>query len=349
MGVPVRLHLFLLLLVAFMFGADWNPNESNSNLLAGTAMVTTIVLFLSLVFHELAHVFAAQSLGGHVNSLLLMPWGGNSDLSMPNGGQARAIVHLAGPFANGMLFLLATAMLVQTDHSSIWNLVNPLEPHWLDVSNWNVSVIEIICWVNFQLTLVNLLPCFPFDGAGFLRSIIAALNVDLPKYRIETGIKLIGRATSLGLIGLAWFIREYDPSGSVLPEPAWMLLLMVGISLFFSAEYSQFLETSANEADWDEMRELGYESLYNDTTFLDFTEEQEENIVYSQWLQEKQEARREAELQIEAEEEARADEILKKLHSSDFASLSDEEKSLLQRVSSRIRQRRDQTSPKSSA
>ena len=68
----------------------------------------------------------------------------------------------------------------------------------------------------------------------------------------------------------------------------------------------------------------------------------EDNSAYSQWLSEKQEARREDEFKKEQEEDKRADQILEKLHNGGIASLHDEEKLILDRVSARIRRRRQQ-------
>lgn len=339
-GIPVRLHLFLLLFVIVIFGAEWNHGKSNDNLLFGTAMVTTLVLLGSIILHELAHAFALTSLGGHVNNFILMPWGGNSDFVLPPGGQSRAVIYLAGPFANGVLFLFATALLVQSEHASLAKLVNPLVPHHFAAAEWQQSLISIVSWVNFQLMLVNLLPCFPFDGASIVRSSISVFNVEMPKYRVESGIKLIGNAVAFGLIGMAWFVRDFHIPNNVL-DPPWLVFLLLGVSLLFAARYSLHIETAATETEWDEMEEMDYDSIYNESSFFEFTGETD-NIAYSQWLQEKQEARRETELRREEEEDRQADEILKKVQVDGLSSLTEEEKSLLDRVSSRIRRRRQQ-------
>ena len=57
----------------------------------------------------------------------------------------------------------------------------------------------------------------------------------------------------------------------------------------------------------------------------------DDDSAYSQWLSEKQEARREDEFKREQEEDARADQILEKLHNGGIACLHDEEKLILER------------------
>lgn len=336
-GIPVRVHLLLFLLIATAFGMEWNGSSGNTNLFIGTAMVTVLVLIASIVLHEAAHVFALHNLGGHVNSVVLMPWGGNSEFILPPTGQARAIVYLAGPFVNGVVFLFGTALLVQSDHSTLANLINPFDPHRFDPSKWRFSFTEIVTWVNFQLMLINLIPCFPFDGAGVVRSWIAAMNFDLPKLRVESAIKLIGNAVAFAFFGLAWFIGDL-PHGPI--HPTWIVFLLLAITLLFSSNYSMHVETREEEGEWDDIEDMDYDSVYSESSFFDFSNDTE-NTAYSQWLQEKQEARREIETRKDEEEDLRADEILKKLHNGGIKSLTDEERSILDRVSARLRRRRE--------
>ncbi len=342
-GIPVRVHMLFYLFIAVIFGADWNYTSSNSNFFVGTAMVTFMVLCISLAIHEIAHIFALNNLGGHVSSIVFMPWGGDSEFVLPENGNARALIHLSGPFANAAIVALGTTLLVQSDHSTLVHLLNPFDPKRFDAANWQISLTEIITWVNFQLFIVNLIPCFPFDGAKIVRAIIASINIDQTKVRVESAIQLIGNAIAFGFIGMAYVVRGADirfgPIG-----PTWLLFLLIGIALLFASKYSFHMETRENEADLDdETEDVDYDSgVYGgDSTFFDFSEHSE-NTAYSQWLQEKQEARRDVELRKEVEEDRRADDILKKLHHGGISSLSDEERLILDRVSARIRRRRQQ-------
>jgi Zn-dependent protease len=260
---------------------------------------------------------------------------------LPDSGPARAVVYLAGPFINGAVFLLGTILLLQNENSTLTELVNPFAPHWFDAANWQVSLAAIVTWVNFQLMLVNMIPCFPFDGANIVRSLIDTLNVDLPKYRVESAIKVIGHAVAFALIGLAWIFRHYSTGSSLPIQPTWLLFLLFGITLLFSAQYSLSRETQTEDSDWDDVEDMDYDSIYNESSIFDFSDDTE-NSAYSQWLSEKQDERREEQRRIEVEEDRRADEILKKLHGGSLSSLTEEERSILDRVSARIRRRRQQ-------
>ncbi len=334
-GVPVRVHALFFLFIAVIFCVEWNHNDAQSMLL-GTAIVTSLVLFVSVLIHELAHVFAISNLGGSVNTIVLTPWGGNSDLTLPSQPSSRTLVHLFGPFVNCAIFLLGAALLIQTNNADLESLINPFHPQAFHTATWEVCLLKIVTWINFQLMIVNLIPCFPFDGAGAVRSTVSSLNIDIPVSRVEAAVRVMGNAVALTMIGLAWLLRD-QTHGPI--EPIWFLLVTAGIALYFAARYSYFLETSDFDPQWDEM-EMGieHESLFDESSF--FPLEHSENTAYSKWLVEKQEARMRDELRIEQEEQDRSDKILAKLHSEGMNSLSEEERSLLQRVSERIRRKR---------
>lgn len=338
LGVPVRLHLFLFLFIVLLFGLEWNIAGS-TNIATGTAMATVVVLLGSILIHELAHAFAISNLGGHVNNFVLVPWGGNSDFALPPGANSRAVIHFAGVFANGMIVCMCAGLLIQSDQGTLTELINPLRPHRFDLANWEVSFFKIVTWVNFQLMIVNLLPCYPLDGAKMVRAMIDTAEIDLPRVRVETAIKLIGHMVAFAFIGSAWICGDLDIEAPI--QPIWLPMLLIGITLLFTAKYSLHVETNRAGGDWDELEDMDYGSIYSETAFFDLDDEVD-GTEYSQWLQEKQEARREIDTRIEMEEEKLADKILDKLHKDGISSISDEEQLILQRVSERIRRRREE-------
>ena len=332
LGVPVRIHAIFFLFVAVIFAVQWSHMPSSPADMFGTALATALVLLISVIVHELAHVFAIANLGGDIHTLVLTPWGGNSEWTLPAQAPSRALVYVFGPFISLAIFLMGASLLIQTNNAGIEELINPLRPLAFTTEAWEVSLIRIVTWVNFQLLLVNLLPCFPFDGAGFVRSIIHSLNTDLPAVRVESAISVMGNAVALTLMGLAWLSQDYNP-GPI--RPTWFLLLSVGIILHFASRYSFHRETTHLDSPWDDSDDFGldHESMFEDSAF--FSLDQPENAAYSKWLVEKQEARMQDELRMEQEEEERSDAILEKLHHHGLKSLSEEDRTLLHRVSER--------------
>ena len=121
------------------------------------------------------------------------------------------------------------------------SFMNPFQPNVYMFSDGAVSLIKIIAWVNFQLLVVNLIPCFPFDGAELVRSMLELLQLDDSKLRSESAIMVIGNGCAFGLIGFAWLLYG-QKTGPV--EPVWFIMLAAGISMYFAARYSLDQETA---------------------------------------------------------------------------------------------------------
>jgi Zn-dependent protease len=336
-GVPVRVHALFLLFLAVIFCVDFNSPSTSSNGILATAIATAGILIVSVVLHELAHIFAIHNLGGHVNSVMFMPWGGNSDFDYPTQSSAKLISSLAGPFVNFAVFMFGAVLLLQSTEISFREIIHPFRTHSFHTSDVPSSLIMIGTWVNFQLFVANLIPCFPFDGANVLRTLFGLFYSAVPQYRIESAIRVTGTAVAFTLVGFAWVLRDYQ-AGPV--EPIWFVLLVMGICLYFAAAYSFDRETEEDVTDWDEAHTaLGLsDSFVESPSFFVFGDS--DDPEYSKWLVEKQEARMRDEMMREQREIELADEVLEKLHQSGIESLTSDEKLLLQRVSERLRRKR---------
>lgn len=334
MGIPVRVHMTFFLFIAAIFAIQSNYTGQNT---VGTAIVTVICLIVCILLHELAHIFALTNLGGHVNNIVFTPWGGNSEFSLPDTTRSQTMVHLAGPFFSGCLFALGACVLIQTNKAELADLIVPFRPTPFVMNQWEVSMLKIATWINFQLLAVNLIPCFPFDGSGAMRALIGRISDGVSVVRRESTLLVIGQATGLTMVGCGWFLVGYE-GGPV--QPVWFLFVISGITLIFTARHAYYQQLALLDDQWDDEDESTYDAIYGDSSFFDFPDSDPDN--YSQWLIEKQEERERLEREHEDREAQAADNILKKLHSSGIESLTEEEKGILNRVSARIRSRRRQ-------
>jgi Zn-dependent protease len=351
-GMPVRVHLFLVLFFAVILGIELSSGSLVQPIAIGTGIVTIAVVLVCVIAHELAHWYAVTNLGGYVSRWTLLPWGGGSDFELEDRSErANFVAHAAGPFANGVLFSLGATLLIQAGESSLADLTNPFRPHAFHFETSAASIMKIATWVNFQLLFVNLMPCFPFDGAAMMRSLIRLANESLPQIRVESAIMVMGHACAFTMIGLSLLIREY----SLGPIPSgWMLMTLAGIMLFYSARFAFFDQMKFPSDEWDENAAGSpdyLDSIYEEISRLededfhddfdsDFDNGQSSQMPYSQWLTEKQEARLQREQALEQSEDQLADEVLEKLHGDGLDSLSDDERDLLSRVSERLRRKR---------
>lgn len=347
-GVQVNIHVMFFLTVAFIFAVQWKYAHTLTHDQMGTALVTSLVLLMSVVAHEIGHMFALVNLGGgRVNQILLTPWGGNSDVELPANPWAQLIVTAAGPFVNLAIFMFSAALLLQTNMASLQDIINVLRPHSFDASAGAVSLFKIAAWVNFYLFAVNLIPCFPFDGAQLVRSSLELLELNVSKLRSECAIMVLGNGVAMGIVGLAFFLLDFD-HGPV--RPVWFFVLTAGITLYFSARYSFEVESKKALASYSN-QEWDFDRLASDAAFYGVSDDYhsslddpsgEDMISQSQWMTEKQEARQRELAEQEYQEDRKADEILEKLHIGGMGieGLNPEERAILNRVSDRLRRRR---------
>lgn len=175
-GIPVRVHpLFWLL--ALLLGSS----AGNYMLI----LVWIIVVFVSILIHELGHSFMMRFYGQ--NSFIILHMAGG--LAVPTGGRwgkvavnpnQQILISLAGPFAG---FLLAAIVLVVVSAmggiiSVNWFLfIIPLPNAGLPDSSWIVnSTISMLLWVNIFWGLINLMPIFPLDGGNVARQIFIKVD-----------------------------------------------------------------------------------------------------------------------------------------------------------------------------
>ena len=342
-GVPVRIHVSLLLFAALIFGIQWQHSAANAAVVPTTAIATIVALLVGILIHELAHIFAATNLGGAPCHIILTPWGGNSILTMPTALRSQAVIFSAGMFANAMTFLVTATILVQLENVDIRALMNPFKP-FLFEGEGAVAFLKILCWTNFQLFAINLLPVAPFDASQLVRTLIYGYNSHQDREKLEAGVMVVGHLVALALFVAAAFLRGYN-EGPI--KPTWLILVCGGIALLFNSRYEFFRRMSLarqwhqqENDDFDEFEE--YDSVYDDDFDDLFSYDDDETESISQWLREKQEDRERIEREIELEEERRVDSILERLHRSGLESLSDEDRELLQRVSDRYRRQRRQ-------
>lgn len=144
-GFPVEVHWPFWLTAALLSGAAYANNpEAITGMIIGM-----VVIFVSIIVHELGHAFAMRHFGERQPEITLHAFGGYARGSHWRSRTEQIIISLAGPAAGGALGLLA------------WMLWGP----WLADSNrWLALTIYQFMIINFVWTIFNLLPIYPMDG-----------------------------------------------------------------------------------------------------------------------------------------------------------------------------------------
>jgi stage IV sporulation protein FB len=181
-GIPIRVHVLFLLLVAALALAP------STGLLEFVALG---VLVVSVVLHELGHALVAQRFGIRVVDITLWPLGGLARLShIPESSRVEACIAIAGPAVNVVLALIAAPFFVFGIVSSPEDSILALIPFAFVV-------------VNSFMAAFNLLPAFPTDGGRLVRAWFARRH---SWYEATARAVWIGRvvAVAIAAIGIAW-------------------------------------------------------------------------------------------------------------------------------------------------
>lgn len=301
--------------------------------------MTVVVVLAMAILHELAHAFAATTLGGRLRELVITPWGGQSDILLPLLPREQLLVHAAGPFFNAAVFAIGALLLTMTGQESFWRLIDPLRPFPLQAGTVEISLIKITTWVNFQMLVVNLIPAFPFDASRIIRSGVLSYNPRTPTLNLEGAIMGMGITSGLLMFLFAWLCRDLN-YGEI--QPTWFVLVITGLLLIFSARYGYHLKVVETQKELQVFDEyVNYEMLDDDLDFQEpWLSEYEEDAI-ADWLHDQQPRRDNAERSVAIDEETRVDAILKKVHEQGSENLTEEEKEFLNRISQQYRRRRE--------
>lgn len=159
LGIPLLIDTswFLILwLVTFYYASVWQQESwaADWGWVAGFAMA--ILLFVSVLLHELGHSLVARAQGIKVNSITLFLFGGIASIDQESKTPGQAFqVAIAGPSVSFSLFLIL--LLV--------NAVLPLSPPVQ-------RVVQELAGINGLLAIFNMIPGLPLDGGQALKSIV---------------------------------------------------------------------------------------------------------------------------------------------------------------------------------
>ena len=141
------------------------------------SLLWLVILFTSVVVHELAHSLVARRRGGEVHEILLFPLGGISKMeSLPETPGDELAIAAAGPLTS--LALGAGALLLALAAGATVMPVDLIGGAWL----------ARVGWMNLLLGVFNLLPAFPLDGGRVLRAVLERRHDLLRATRTATRI-----------------------------------------------------------------------------------------------------------------------------------------------------------------
>ena len=177
-GIEVGVHyswLIIFVLMTWSLSTFVFPREPTLPRLPNLdywilGIATTLLLFISVLIHELAHSFVAKARGLEARSITLFIFGGVSNLS----GDAKSaatefLVAVVGPITSFALAAIAYGVALFVDEPRI------------------AVVAAYLVFINFTLGLFNLIPGFPLDGGRVLRAVLWGATHSLRKATVWSG------------------------------------------------------------------------------------------------------------------------------------------------------------------
>ncbi len=152
-------------------------------------IIAALMIFVSVLIHELAHSLVARRKGIPVNNITLFILGGVSNLEdEPRQPSAEFAMAIVGPLTSFVLALIFFGLSYIPQSSG-----SP-----------GAAMLSYLALINLFLGAFNLLPGFPLDGGRVLRSIIWGSTGNLVK---ATNIaSIVGQIFGWTLIGIGLFI-----------------------------------------------------------------------------------------------------------------------------------------------
>jgi Zn-dependent protease len=216
-GIPIGINpLWLLIvgLITWSLGASYYPDQVSGIAPAAAyalGLASALLLFASIVLHELGHAVVARRRGVAIEGIDLWLLGGVSKLrGSPHGPGDELRYAAAGP---------AVTLLIALGFGIVVLALPAGTPRALR------AVLEYQLYVNALILAFNLLPAFPLDGGRILRAAVWARVGEMA--RATSIAATVGRGFAYGFILLGLL-------AALQGAPGGLWLSLIGLFLAFA-------------------------------------------------------------------------------------------------------------------
>jgi Zn-dependent protease len=215
-GIPLMVDYLWLPVAVLHFGiiSIFYLPDRVDNLSLTTAFIVgavlTLLMFGSIIVHELAHALVAKMEQIRTLEIRLHVFGGYARLaSEPKTAMGELRIAIAGPVASFLLGLVFMVCLLLAQLLVFGSLHDPLR-----------ELFRYLFWGNVLLAMFNLIPGLPLDGGRVLRAYLWHRNQDIVAATLTAkrlGVALAYMLASYGLYRAVWW---RDPFTAV-----WLIVL----------------------------------------------------------------------------------------------------------------------------
>lgn len=235
-GIPIRVDpswviIFLLLTyqlatLVFPYELGISPRRGIPFEVIVLAVIASLLLFASVIAHELAHALMARARGVSVLGITLFIFGGVAQIGdEPDSPATEFLIAIVGPLISFVIAIVAAGIWIwlQALDSLGAFYQTPLQRAWIFIA----VVAFYLAQANLLLAVFNLLPGFPLDGGRVLRAIVWAILKN--QKRATYWGMWSGRGIALLLVlGGVMFIFRGEYGGGWLLLMAWFLWRAAG-------------------------------------------------------------------------------------------------------------------------
>jgi Zn-dependent protease len=212
-GVPVYIspYWFLVAVLIVWFYADSLPRSIHPDTVRYTVAATFVVLlYASVLVHELSHCAVARAFGLAVRRILLYPLGGFSEIEQEPQTPAREFaVSVVGPLTSLALAGFGWGLDVVFNLGGIPRLL-----------------IDQLIFANLVVGVFNLLPGLPLDGGRILRAAVWKLTGRPGTATIAAAWAGRGLAVALVAVPFLVFGRRLSLTNTLLLWPVFIAIFM---------------------------------------------------------------------------------------------------------------------------
>ncbi len=205
LGTTIALDVSFFILIAFFVVTSLDTYGMPG------ALLWVPVIFISILFHELAHAAMIGVLGHGSSEIILGSMGGVTINQRQSRPWQDMLISAAGPAAS---FLLGWIVIV------LWSNVA-----YLSQDRFFRELGPLLRWANIAWGFFNLLPVIPLDGSGVVRNFLRMIAREQISFVITVWLSMI---TAAGVIVFALVVKQ------------WFIAILLGWMLFMNWQRWEF-------------------------------------------------------------------------------------------------------------
>lgn len=232
-GIPISIHaswLIIFALLTWMLAVGYFPETLPDQAAAMNwvnGLVASLLLFVSVLLHELSHSFVAVAHGLSVRGITLHVFGGVSELGdEPPSARAEFLIAVVGPLTS---FAIAGALWGASRAGAV-------------PAGSPAAIVDYLVFFNVAVGVFNLIPGFPLDGGRLLRAAVWRWKGSLARATEIASRVGGGFAIALMVLGIARVVNG-DLLGGM-----WMTFIGMFLRSAATSSYTQVATREALES-----------------------------------------------------------------------------------------------------